>query len=196
MKNEKKTNKKTTRVIIALVIVLLIGLAIFGGVAAYWVGQVNSPTEKDGSVTITVGQGKEVSTEFNLTTEMMASNTVLVPAGKAIHSDTTGVTPVEEYSVQVKVKVVEPTNAVSESDGITFPVSLTATGAFQETDAQPHNSLIVVNVVNPVSTQATVNGTTEVTFDVRVTLTEPGNQTIYNSINSKTIVITFKASTP
>lgn len=171
-----------------LVITLLVLLAfvVSGFTYAYWASSFDVDGTTD-EVEIYIGSGDDVTLTLTVN-DVDYTGDALVPASINGNSDWTNPSGTTK-SVQFEFQVTLPANAFVEGQIILIETAyeVEITGALVA-----NYGLVNVDVLQPVSS-LTVNGTTDQTLTVTVTVTldEPTSQAQYNDIATKPIVITF-----
>lgn len=179
-------NKKFNALFLAVVALLFVG-GIAGATYSYWAGTVKAPTATlTQGVSVTVGTGAEVSTTLTLS----ESNTgTLVPAGKK----TTGQVEYVISTITVNWKEDNTTKLATGHAG-TLAATVSNVGIGGD---DTYAGLVVTAVqIGGTVTDDTLNedGSTAIALDgaavpvyVKVTLTEPATQAIYQAVAGKNI---------
>jgi len=178
-------NKKFNALFLAVVALLFMG-GIAGATYSYWAGSVKAPeaTLTQG-VSVTVGSGTEVSTTLTLNE---SSSGTLVPAGRATGSQ------VEYVISTITATWLEDITTLATGHSGT----LAATVSNVEIGGSDANAALVVTAVQIGGTVTgdTLNGdgSTDIALDgaavpvyVKVTLTEPATQAVYQAVAGKDI---------
>ena len=165
-------NKKRKSLFALIALVILSGVSAVSGTYAYW----NTLQEVKG-VTQTIGEGIHQTVQVNASAQ---AGKTLVPAGHAVPSDNQVEEVVFTYFVNLNRTVAAP---------LTFNV--VKSNVLIGEDAT-HAGLVIISIDAP----ATLVDTTLKTVTVKVTLTEPADQTAYNAIINQNITfnLTFTVS--
>ena len=172
-----------------LVISLLLLLAVVtsGFTYAFWAASVSNANHT-ATGTVVIGEGKAVTTA--VTVGDQTGTGPLVPSGKA--ADSQGLA-VEYVILQFSVTWTAP---VTTADGATGTLAATISDKKIATSTDNAGLVVTAVQIGGTVTGSTLNGggNTEITVNgdpvnvyVKVTLTEPSNQAIYNAINGKNI---------
>lgn len=183
--------KKIRQIVISLVVIMLVGVLIFGGVAAYWVGVVNKAPKKEKELTITIGEGDTVTAEIDFTEKIATENKMLVPTDKVGYSKGKEVENVDKYVLTLEVELKDKTGAVVKEDNIIHNISATAEAILSGKSGTNRSSF--VNVKTPSEEKAVVNGD-KVLFLFEITLNEPKNQEEYEDIIGQNIKLKLTVS--
>lgn len=181
---------KQRKLVIGLLITLVV--LVSGFTYAFWAGTVGEPLQGDDSVTINIGEGNSVSTQFNLSAASVSTGTTLVPSGMA--NDAGEVT---SFTISFDVAWVNQTLSGSSLTGSTttgdldFDFTVTVLDSLGDpVTVSGAAALVVVTPAGGNATSITLNASA-ITLSVTVTLTEPANVAQYNDIVNGEIVIDF-----
>jgi hypothetical protein len=172
-----------------LVISLLVMLAVItsGFTYAFWAASVSNANDTAAG-TVVIGEGNAVTT--GVTVGDQTGTGPLVPNGRAASSQGSAV---EYVILQFSVSWTAPSDTANGATG-----TLAATVSNKQIAASTDNAGLVVTAVQiggtvtgstlngDGSTAITVNGAPVIVY-VKVTLTEPASQAIYNAINGEDI---------
>jgi len=181
---------KQRKLVIGLLITLVV--LVSGFTYAFWAGTVGEPLQGDDSVTINIGEGNSVATQFNLSAASVTAGTTLVPSGMA--NDAGEVT---SFTISFDVAWVNQALSGSSLTGSTTTGDLdfdfTVTVLDSNGDPVTVSGAAALVVVTPAGGNATsiVLNASAITLSVTVTLTEPANIAQYNDIVNGDIVIDF-----
>lgn len=163
---------KQRKLVIGLLITLVV--LVSGFTYAFWAGTVGEPLQGDGSVTINIGEGNSVSTQFNLSAASVSTGTTLVPSGMA--NDAGEVT---SFTISFDVAWVNQTLSGSSLTGSTttgdldFDFTVTVLDSLGDpVTVSGAAALVVVTPAGGNATSITLNASA-ITLSVTVTLTEP-----------------------
>lgn len=127
IQNEEKEKKKRRGFILLLILTLLFSMTV-GGLYSYWVGNVANPANQiKNSRELTIGSGKDVNTQIDISGELEANSKKLVPVGKAVVSS--GNDNVEEYTTTYEVywkETVVGTKALKPQDLVNGTLKITS----------------------------------------------------------------------
>ncbi|TNF08529.1 MAG: hypothetical protein EP317_02985 [Bacillota bacterium] len=177
-----------------LVIGLLVMLAVLasGFTYAFWAGTIGEPVQGTDSVTVAIGEGNSVTTQFDLSAATVSAGTTLVPSGMANDAG-------EVTSFTISFDVIWENAALSGSSltGSTTTGDLDFDFTVEVLDSLGNPvtvsgaaALVVVTPDGGNATSITLNASA-ITLTVTVTLTEPINVAQYNDIKNGDIVIDF-----
>lgn len=176
---------------IVLLLVALIGV-VCGNMYAYWAGNVANPQNHADTQEITIGKGKDVTTELEVGKQLLAQGKKLVPAGKVAVSTGGAAANVESFTAKYTVywKETGADNAITAADLVQGNLNVTETHTIE--GAEQHKGLVNVTVT-PTSQRITADGTA-VEVTVTVKLTEPADKTTYDAISGGTIRVNLTFS--
>lgn len=182
---------------------IMFALVVSGLTFAWWAGSLTSSYVED-DVTIEVGTGKDVTTEVSLNKNPQTEGT-LVPVGRADESSSSN--PVEAVYLEYKVKWIEEDGGTQTSGNHSQTGKLTITTSdIQINELATHKDLVNISVVVMVDDEEVLTDITgtkeytllnlefneEITIKIKVTLTEPSTQAIYNLVAGKNITFDIK----
>lgn len=174
---------------LGILLLLLLAFTVTTGTFAYWAAGVTGPANTDTTGTITIGTGETVTTSYSFTSTT-DSGSGLVPSAYADGSTTFGTLPLA-YELQW----VAGSEGSLTGSTVTGDVTVTVTVTSVEDDGTTVNTTLADTLitVTPDAGNATslTLGAAASTFTWNVTMSEPANQTDYNSIQGSTITITF-----
>lgn len=181
----KKRNKALTLI---LLLVVMIGVTV-GGIYSYWAGTIANPSHAVQAQEVTIGQGKDVNTELDVSQALASSGKKLVPAGKAALSAGGESANVESFDATYTVywKEAAGDDVISADDNIEGNLAVTATPKIN--GAETYNNLVNVSI-SPENTQITADGAA-VTITVKVTLSEPADKAAYDAIINQGISVSL-----
>jgi hypothetical protein len=174
---------------LGILLLLLLAFTVTTGTFAYWAAGVTGPANTDTTGTITIGTGETVTTSYTFTSTT-DSGSGLVPSGFEDGSTTFATLPLN-YELQWTDNGEGSLTGSTTTGDVTITVAISSL----EDDGTTVNttlaqSLITVTPDAGNASSLTLNAAAT-TFTWNVTMSEPANQTDYNSIQGSTITITF-----
>lgn len=175
--------QKRRKFLLLLLLFAFVGV-ISGGIYSYWAGTIANPANVEDTQSIVIGEGKDVTTEINVTKALQTAGKKLVPAGKVAFSK--GADNVDKFEYSFKVKWKDATNTVKPADNVTG--TLTVKEAVTLTGKGGTDRKALVNVtLTPSTGSIKLNDTADFDVKVEVTLTEPANKSEYDDIINQNI---------
>jgi hypothetical protein len=179
---------KQRKLVIGLLVMLAV--AVSGFTFAFWASSVTGNNDT-ATGTVTIGEGNEVSTSVVVADEAGGATALLVPVGHAVDTN-----EVEYVILQFEV---DWNSTGEDANGTVGTLSFVQSNVLIDSLAT-YNSLVNLTYqVGGTVTGGTLNGdgSTDIIADgstvivyVKVTLTEPDNQTEYDAVATKNITFT------
>lgn len=170
-----KSNKK---LFLALTLIIISALAATSISYAFWLSAVNTPTDKDGSISVTIGTGEAATTTIDLETQSGTN---------------TGLSPTNSLTITVPVEWKSDNTDASNYTG-TLSVEVDTVTGIKIDDSTTNATLITATPVT--GQKITLNGAA-INVTITVSLTDP-TQEQFNAIKGKqvTIPLIFKVASP
>lgn len=183
---------KTRKLLIG--ILLMLALVVTTGTYAYWANNVNGPADETSTGSVTIGEGKDVTTSFVLTGNTTSGGD-LVPASQLSNSQSGAV---DQVTLSYDVEWTED-GSTSQLDGTTSTANITVTHNITVEDESGNDVtslvsyLIVVTPNHSNPTSLTLDDPAQ-TFSFDITMDEPANQEEYDAIVNGTVTVTLTYS--